>query len=92
MAFSANSQVTSVDPELLALQNSRQPKEYTIRHVIVSGLTTLDTSIVRSISGIRAGDKVILPGGDLFFKINSQPLAPAFFQQCADLYYCSRGN
>jgi outer membrane protein insertion porin family len=68
MAFSAHSQVTSIDPELLALQNSRQPKEYTVRHVIVTGLTTLDTSIVRSISGIRSGDKVVLPGGDLFSK------------------------
>src|SRR5688572_30411090 len=68
MAFSAHSQVTSIDPELLALQNSSQPKEYTISQVMVSGLTTLDTSIVRSISGIRSGDKVIIPGGDLFSK------------------------
>ncbi len=68
MAGTAKSQVTSVDPELLALQNSRVQKEYTIRSVTVTGLTTLDTAIVISISGIRAGDKVVLPGGDLFSK------------------------
>jgi outer membrane protein insertion porin family len=68
MASTASAQVTSVDPELMALQNARVPKEYTIRNINVTGLTTLDTAIVISISGIRSGDKVVLPGGDLFSK------------------------
>jgi outer membrane protein insertion porin family len=68
LAGTASAQVTSVDPELLALQNARVPKEFTIRNINITGLTTLDTAIVVSISGIRTGDKVLLPGGDLFSK------------------------
>src|SRR5437764_10752728 len=62
------SKVTSVDPDLLALQNAKVPKEYTIATVNVTGLTTLDSSIVRSIANIQPGDKVAVPGGDLFSK------------------------
>ncbi len=79
MAGTAKSQVTSVDPELLALQNARVQKEYTIRSVIVTGLTTLDSSIVISISGIRPGDKVILPGGDIFSKAITNLWRQRFF-------------
>jgi len=59
---------TSVDPALLELQNARIPKEYTIESVTITGVTTLDTAIVRSISGIQVGDKVMIPGGDAFSK------------------------
>lgn len=60
------SKVTSVDPDLLNINAARIPKEYTIRSVKVSGLNTLDTAIVLSISGLQPGDKVLLPGGDAF--------------------------
>src|SRR4028119_1148010 len=59
---------TSVDPELEAIENARVPKEYTIRSIKVTGLNYLDSSIVRSISGIQVGDKMMLPGGDIFSK------------------------
>src|SRR4051794_10235233 len=62
------SKVTSVDPDLLALQTARVPKEYTIRAVHVTGITTLDTAIVISISGLQPGDKVMIPGSDVFSK------------------------
>src|SRR6478672_8301526 len=66
------SKVTSVDPNLLALQNAKVPKEYTIRAIHVTGITTLDTAIVLSISGLQPGDKVQIPGSDVFSKaINS---------------------
>jgi outer membrane protein insertion porin family len=71
MAASAQNdttQPTSVDPELLAIENARIPKEYTIRSINVTGLNFLDTSIVQSISGLQAGDKIMLPGGDAFSK------------------------
>jgi outer membrane protein insertion porin family len=71
MAASAQidtTQPTSVDPELLAIENARIPKEYTIRSINVTGLNYLDTSIVQSISGLQAGDKIMLPGGDAFSK------------------------
>lgn len=74
-----SSQVTSVDPDLLALQNARVPKEYIINTVKVTGLTTLDTSIVSSISGIQVGDKVNLPGGDIFSKAITNLWRQRFF-------------
>ncbi|GAC1418636.1 MAG: POTRA domain-containing protein [Flavisolibacter sp.] len=60
--------ITSVDPGLMALQSAKVPKEYTIGAVKITGLSTLDTAIVLSISGLQPGDKVMLPGGDLFSK------------------------
>jgi outer membrane protein insertion porin family len=57
---------TSVDPNLLNLQNARIPKEYTIAEVSITGIHHLDTAIVLSISGIQVGDKVTIPGTDLF--------------------------
>src|SRR4030095_872567 len=59
---------TSVDPTLLALENARIPKEYTIRSIMLTGVHYLDTSIVLSIANIQVGDKVLYPGGDLFSK------------------------
>lgn len=59
---------TSVDPKLLDWENARIPKEYTIRSVTITGVRFLDTAIVASISGLRAGDKVVHPGGDNFSK------------------------
>ena len=58
--------MTSVDPELLNINSSRVPREYTIRSITVTGINTLDTAIVQSISGLLPGDKVMLPGGDAF--------------------------
>jgi outer membrane protein insertion porin family len=58
---------TSVDPELEALENARVPKEYTIRSINIVGINYLDSSIVRSISGIQVGDKLMLPG-EMFFQ------------------------
>jgi outer membrane protein insertion porin family len=59
---------TSIDPDLLALENARIPKEYTIAGISITGIHHLDTSIVSSISGIQVGDKIKIPGSDLFAK------------------------
>lgn len=59
---------TSVDPALLELQNARVPKEYTVASIKISGVATLDTAIVLSISGLQKGDKIMIPGGDAFSK------------------------
>ncbi|HEU0064739.1 MAG TPA: POTRA domain-containing protein, partial [Flavisolibacter sp.] len=71
--------VTSVDPELLNLQKQKIPKEFTISKVKITGLTTLDTSIVKSIAGIQAGDKVMIPGGDVFSKAIANLWRQRFF-------------
>ena len=62
------SKPTSVDPNLLALENARIPKEYTIAGINLTGVHYLDTSIVLSIANIQVGEKVLIPGGDLFSK------------------------
>ncbi|HEU4470237.1 MAG TPA: POTRA domain-containing protein [Flavisolibacter sp.] len=71
--------VTSVDPSLLALQNARVPKEYTIRSIRVTGITTLDTAIVLSISGLQAGQKLTIPGSDVFSKAITNLWRQRFF-------------
>ncbi|MES2882872.1 MAG: outer membrane protein assembly factor, partial [Bacteroidota bacterium] len=81
-SFSTRAQdttVTSVDPDLLALQNARIAKEYSISSIKITGLTTLDSAIVSSISGIRVGDKVTLPGGDMFSKAIANLWRQRFF-------------
>ena len=60
------SHVTSVDPDLLNINSAKVPKEYTIRSIVVTGINTLDSGIVLSISGLQVGDKVMLPGGEAF--------------------------
>lgn len=58
--------MTSVDPDLLNLNSARVPREYTVRSIVVTGINTLDSGIVQSISGLQVGDKVMLPGGEAF--------------------------
>ena len=71
--------VTSVDPNLLALQNSRTQKEYTVRSIRVTGITTLDTAIVLSVSGIQTGQKINIPGSDVFSKAIANLWRQRFF-------------
>jgi outer membrane protein insertion porin family len=73
------SKVTSVDPGLMALQNSRVSKEYTVRSITVTGLTSLDTSIVLSISALQVGDKLTVPGTDAFAKAITNLWRQKFF-------------
>ena len=79
ISYSQDSSVTSVDPGLMALQNARVSKEYTIRSIKVTGLTSLDTSIVRSISGLQVGDKIMIPGTDAFSKAITNLWRQRFF-------------
>src|SRR4030095_9821177 len=52
---------TSVDPNLMALENAKIAKEYTIAGIKLTGAHYLDTSIVLSIASIQVGDKVLYP-------------------------------
>jgi outer membrane protein insertion porin family len=58
----------SIDPELIGISTSKQPKEYTIAGIKVSGTKYLDEQLLISISGLAVGDKVLIPGGDDFSK------------------------
>ena len=59
---------TSIDPQLLELSNSRNPREYTLGKIKITGTKYLDEQLLISISALNPGDKVTIPGGDNFSK------------------------
>jgi outer membrane protein insertion porin family len=59
---------TSIDPALLDLINSRQPREYTIAAIKITGTKRYDEQLLLSIIGMNVGSKVTIPGGDDFSK------------------------
>ena len=79
VSFSQDTTITSVDPDLLALQTAKIPKEYTIRSVRVVGITSLDSSIVLSIAGLQVGNKVLMPGSDVFSRAINNLWRQRFF-------------
>lgn len=70
----ASAQVTtdsipvSVDPTLIDIYKSKVAKEYIISDIRVSGTKAFDANLIISISGIAVGDKVMIPGTDVFSK------------------------
>ena len=58
----------SVNPELQNIFNSKFPKEYTIAGITVTGTKSFDANLIISISGLAVGDKVQIPGTDVFGK------------------------
>ncbi|MCC7400987.1 MAG: outer membrane protein assembly factor [Chitinophagaceae bacterium] len=59
---------TSIDPKLLAWENAKIVKEYSVGGIQITGIRHLDTAIVLSISGLQVGDKFRHPGEDIFAK------------------------
>jgi outer membrane protein insertion porin family len=62
----------SVDPALLEIYKSKFPKEYTIAGIKVTGTKSFDANLIISISGLAVGDKVQIPGTDVFAKAISK--------------------
>ncbi|MEP7238050.1 MAG: POTRA domain-containing protein, partial [Ferruginibacter sp.] len=62
----------SVNPELEGIFTSKIPKEYTIAGITVIGTKAFDANLIISISGLAVGDKVIIPGTDVFGKAISK--------------------
>ena len=58
----------SVNPELEGIFTSKIPKEYTIAGITVVGSKAFDANLIISISGLAVGDKVTIPGTDVFSK------------------------
>lgn len=58
---------SSVNVELENIFNAKNPKQYTISHITVTG-TTFDPNLIISISGLAINDKIVLPGSDDFSK------------------------
>ena len=62
----------SVNPALIDIFNSKYPKEYTIAGITVTGTKSFDPNLIISISGLAVGDKVLIPGTDVFGKAISK--------------------
>ena len=58
----------SVNPALQEIFNSKNPKEYIIAGITVNGTRAFDANLIISISGLAVGDKVQIPGTDVFGK------------------------
>ena len=58
----------SVNPALQEIFTAKYPKSYTIGGITVTGAKAFDPSLIISISGMAIGDKVQLPGSDVFGK------------------------
>lgn len=58
----------SINPALLEIFNSKTPKEYIIAGITVHGTRAFDENLIISISGLAVGDKVQIPGTDVFGK------------------------
>ncbi|HMK03113.1 MAG TPA: POTRA domain-containing protein, partial [Ferruginibacter sp.] len=59
----------SVNPVLQDIFTSKFPKEYTIAGITVTGTKAFDANLIISISGLAVGDKVQIPGTDVFGKV-----------------------
>ena len=60
------SRPTSVDPDLMAIPQSKTPKEYILAGITFTGTKAYDQSLLTSISGLNIGEKIVYPGGDNF--------------------------
>jgi outer membrane protein insertion porin family len=82
----------SVDPELMALSNSKTPKEYIIAGIKITGSKYLDESLLISVSGLTVGDKVTIPGGDNFSKAINKLWNQNLFSNVAIYFTKITGN
>ncbi len=62
----------SVNPALQEIFNSKYPKTYTIAGITITGTKSFDPALITSISGLAVGDKIQLPGSDVFSKAISK--------------------
>lgn len=62
----------SVNPALLEIFNSKYPKTFTIAGINVKGTQSFDPGLIISISGLAVGDKIQIPGTDVFGKAISK--------------------
>ena len=58
----------SLNPALEEIYNSKIPKEYTLAGITITGAKAFDQNLVISISGLAVGDKIQIPGTDVFAK------------------------
>lgn len=59
---------TGINPELANIFEQKFPRQYTIRGITVTGTRSFDHNLIISISGLAIGDRVQIPGTDVFAK------------------------
>jgi outer membrane protein insertion porin family len=62
----------SINPALIDIYKSTNPKKYTIAGIEVKGCKSFDRNLIVSISGLAIGDEINLPGSDAFNKAISK--------------------
>ncbi len=67
--FAQDTMPVSVNPALLGIMSSKYPKTYRIADIKVTGSKSYDANLIVSISGMAVGDKIQLPGSDIFSKV-----------------------
>ncbi|MEO5893004.1 MAG: POTRA domain-containing protein [Ferruginibacter sp.] len=73
LAFSQNDTLpVSVNPELMGIFDAKTPKQYTLAGITVTGAKAFDQNLIISITGLAIGDKVMIPGTDVFSKAISK--------------------
>jgi outer membrane protein insertion porin family len=73
LAFSQNDTIpVSVNPQLMEIFNSKTPKQYTLAGITVTGAKAFDQNLIISITGLAIGDKIMIPGTDVFSKAISK--------------------
>ncbi len=73
LVFGQNDTIpVSINPQLLEIFNSKIPKQFTLAGITVSGAKAFDQNLIVSISGLAVGDKVMIPGTDVFSKAISK--------------------
>jgi len=82
----------NADPRLLELNTSRNPQEYVIAGVEITGTQYLDNQLLLSISGINIGDVVIIPGSDKFSKAIANLWKQNLFADVSIYYTRLEGN
>ena len=82
----------SIDPELLALENAKVPKEYIIAGIKITGSKYLDESLLISVSGLSIGDKLMIPGNDNFSKAITKLWNQNLFSDIAIYFTKITGN
>ena len=73
LAFSQKDTIpVSIDPQLMEIFNSKTPKQFNLAGVTVTGAKAFDQNLIISISGLAVGDKLMIPGTDVFSKAISK--------------------
>ena len=72
LALSQDTSSVSVNPQLMEIFNAKTPKQFTIAGITVTGAKAFDQNLIISITGLAVGDKVLIPGTDVFSKAISK--------------------